>query len=69
MNLTHHTTYFNQLKMFIETLEDQEFILSINYGYELKGEYLDNYNDMMRAARRLVESLINVHQDEEVAEE
>ncbi len=41
------TTYFNQLKQYIESLNDVNDINAITYGQELTGEYLDNYNVIM----------------------
>lgn len=41
------TTYFNQLKQYVESLNDVNSINAITYGQELTGEYLDNYNVIM----------------------
>lgn len=41
------TTYFNQLKQYIESLNDVNDINTVTYGQELTGEYLDNYNVIM----------------------
>lgn len=41
------TTYFNQLKQYIESLNNVNDINAITYGQELTGEYLDNYNIIM----------------------
>lgn len=50
MNKTHHTTYFNQMKMYIKTLDDKEIVSAITYGDELTGQYLETYNLMMGQA-------------------
>ena len=40
----HHITYFNQLKLYVESLDDKEKVSAISYGDELTGIYLDTYN-------------------------
>lgn len=55
-NLTHNETYFNQLKMYILSLTDVNEIEAIYYGQELTGEYLDNYNMIMKQTERIVEA-------------
>lgn len=55
-NLTHNETYFNQLKMYILSLDDIHEIESIYYGQELVGEYLDNYNMIMAQTQKIVEA-------------
>lgn len=62
-NLTHHTTYFNQLKMYIMSLEDKEIINAINYGDELTGEYLDAYNIAMAQAKAVIDALLSKTED------
>lgn len=59
MNKMHHITYFNQLKMYLRSLEDSETISGIEYGYELTGEYLDTYNSAMVQAKASIETLLN----------
>ena len=46
-NKMHHITYFNQLKLYVNTLETNEEVELVNYGDELTGEYLKTYNDAM----------------------
>ena len=41
------TTYFNQLKQYVESLNDVNGINAVTYGQELTGEYLNNYNIIM----------------------
>lgn len=63
MNKTHHTTYFNQMKMYIKTLEDKDIIAAINYGDELTGQYLDTYNLMMTQAKKIVNKMIGIEDE------
>ena len=60
MNKMHHITYFNQLKMYINTLDDFETIRNIEYGWELTGEYLDTYNAAMEQAKVGMKTLLKV---------
>lgn len=39
--------YFNQMKLYINTLAIIEDIENIYYGQELEGEYLDKYNELI----------------------
>lgn len=55
-NLTHHETYFNQLKMYILTLDNIEAVEAINYGQELTGTYLESYNEIMLHAKALIQA-------------
>lgn len=63
MNKTHHTTYFNQMKMYIKTLEDKDAISAINYGDPLAGQYLDTYNLMMEQAKKIVNKMIGIEEE------
>jgi predicted nucleic acid-binding protein len=49
-NVTHHTTYYNQLKQYILTLTTEEEINTVQYGQELIGTYLETYNEIMKQA-------------------
>lgn len=60
MNKMHHITYFNQLKMYLQSLDDAENISGIEYGYELTGEYLDTYNAAMEQAKTGMNTLLKV---------
>lgn len=62
MNKTHHTTYFNQMKMYIQTLEDKDIINGLSYGDALTGQYLDTYNLMMAQAKKIVNKMIGVEE-------
>lgn len=63
MNKTHHTTYFNQMKMYIKTLRDKDVISAINYGDALTGQYLDTYNLMMAQAKKIVNKMIGIEEE------
>lgn len=60
MNKMHHITYFNQLKMYISTLDDPDAINAIEYGYELTDEYLDTYNAAMTQAKIGMKTLLKM---------
>lgn len=60
MNKMHHITYFNQLKMYISTLNDSNTINAIEYGIELTGNYLDTYNAAIAQAKIGMEILLKV---------
>lgn len=58
MNLMHHTTYFNQLKAYVNSLDDIGKIIEVQYGDELTGEYLASYVAMMSQAELVIDALI-----------
>lgn len=58
-NLTHHTTYFNQMRMYVNSLDSKDTVKSITYGDELTGEYLDAYNVAMNQASEVIKVLLN----------
>ena len=57
-NKMHHTTYFNQLKMYIKSLNDIDTVSSVAYGDKLQGIYLETYNNAMLRAKESVETLL-----------
>lgn len=57
-NKTHHTTYFNQMKMYVKSLEDIEAVKNIFYGDGLTGEYLETYNAMMAQSALIVQKTV-----------
>lgn len=57
-NKLHHITYFNQIKMYIETLKDSDEVSAVTYGQELTGEYLDTYNASMKQSKLVLETLL-----------
>ena len=58
MNKMHHITYFNQIKMYINTLDDCDSIYAVEYGTPLEGEFLETYNAAMAQARLGMETLL-----------
>lgn len=58
-NKTHHTTYFNQLKQYIKSLNNVSSLASIEYGQELTGKYLDTYNANIAEAQNQLEIIIS----------
>ena len=59
MNKMHHITYFNQLKLYLDTLETKEEVEEIEYGQDLTGEYLDVYNTSIEQAKLLLKTLLD----------
>lgn len=59
LNKTHHMTYFNQIKMYVETLDDIEKINEMFYGQELTGKYLEVYNDVMKQTKENINLMIH----------
>lgn len=57
-NKMNHTTYFNQLRAYVETLEDVESVNAIAYGQELTGEYLETYNAFIEQAQILLNIIL-----------
>ena len=61
INLTQHTTYFNQMKQYIiDTFTDRntiEDLQGIVYGTELTGTYLDTYNSIMEQSTLIMNAL------------
>lgn len=57
-NKMHHITYFNQLKLYVESLTDIEQVNQVNYGDELTGVYLDTYNNAMIQANTGIQQIL-----------
>lgn len=57
INVTKNTTYLNQIKAYIDTLENVDKVNSVVYGQELTGEYLKNLNDIMEHSQKIIEVL------------
>ena len=57
-NKMHHTTYFNQLKLFVKSLDNEGDVNAVEYGQELTGEYLDTYNSSMAQAQVVLDTLL-----------
>ena len=64
MNLTKNQTYFNQLKLYIESVadvEDIDLIKNIYYGTDLTGKYLDKYNEIMTQSEKVIQKLVSIN--------
>lgn len=57
-NKSHHITYYNQLKMYVESLESIDDVNAVVYGQELTDEYIDTYNASMTQAKLVLETLL-----------
>ena len=55
---TSQLTYHNQLKHYVESLDTPEAVLSVTYGQELTGEYLDNYNTIVAQTQAQLEAIL-----------
>lgn len=58
IRLTKITTYCNQLNMYIKSIDNKEALMSINYGDELTGEYLENYNSIIEQSMDSMQALL-----------
>ena len=58
-NVTHHTTYFNQLKQYVLTLTTEDEVNTVQYGQELTGTYLDTYNKIMAQASMIANTYVS----------
>lgn len=67
-NRTAQLTYFNQMKMYINTLEDKDIISNIKYGDALTGSYLDTYNTIMQQAEAIIQTYVNKIKGSETGE-
>lgn len=67
--LTHHQTYFNQLKQYIKTLDNEDDVNAVTYGQELTGEYLNNYNEMMASANTQIQKVLENITTQNLAQE
>lgn len=64
MNLTKNQTYFNQLKLYIESVtdvKDIDLIKNIYYGTDLTGKYLDKYNEIMAQSEKVIQKLVSTN--------
>lgn len=64
MNLTKNQTYFNQLKLYIESVtdvKDIDLIKNIYYGTDLTGKYLDKYNEIMVQSEKVIQELVSTN--------
>lgn len=54
-----NTTYYNQLKQYVNSLSNLDEIKAVKYGQELTGEYLQTYNARMQEAEAQFDLIIN----------
>lgn len=54
-----NTTYYNQLKQYVNSLSNLDEIKAVEYGQELTGEYLQTYNTRMQEAEAQFDLIIN----------
>lgn len=57
MNLTKHTTYANQLKLYVKSLSKVDEVENVFYGQDLIDEYLDTYNFIMEHSQNVAKSV------------
>lgn len=58
-NKVHHTTYYNQLKHYVNALDNITDVCGTVYGQALTGEYKDVYDANIAEARRQLEKIIS----------
>lgn len=56
---TAQTTYHNQLKAYIQSLDNAQDVMAVQYGQELTGEYLEKYNQLMAVAQEQMEIILS----------
>ena len=55
---THHLTYHNLLKQYVNSLTSTQEIQAVKYGQDLTGEYLEQYYQLMAQAKAEMEKVI-----------
>ena len=55
---THHLTYYNQLRAYVNSLTTAEEVYEVQYGQDLTGEYLDKYNTLMAQAQEEISKVL-----------
>ena len=65
LNKIKNITYYNQMKLYIETLDDEEKIKKICWGDKLTGNYLKTYHSAIRQAEIGIKQLLGIVDDEE----
>lgn len=61
MNLMKNQTYFNQLKLYINSITDVNELDTVNgiyYGTKLQSEYLDTYNKIIAQSEQIMSILV-----------
>lgn len=56
--VTYYTTYYNQLKMYIDTLTDKKDVEKVFFGQELTGVFQEQLEDMMASADVQMQNII-----------
>ena len=56
--ITYYTTYYNQLKMYIDTLTDKKDVEKVFFGQELTGVFQEQLEDMMASADVQMQNII-----------
>lgn len=56
---TVQTTYHNQLKAYVQSLDNAQDVMAVQYGQELTGEYLEKYNQLMEVAQEQMEIILS----------
>lgn len=56
--VTYYTTYYNQLKMYIDTLTDKKDVEKVFFGQELTGVFQEQLEDMMISADAQMQNII-----------
>lgn len=56
---TAQTTYHNQLKAYVQSLDNAQDVMAVQYGQELTGEYLEKYNQLMAVAQEQMAIILN----------
>jgi len=65
INLTMQQTYFNQLKLYIQSLtdiSDKETVDAIYYGIPLTGQYLEEYNNIIAQSNAIMTAITTVEE-------
>lgn len=55
---TGQTTYYNQLRQYVQTLETVPKINAVKYGDALAGEYLETYNTLLTQAQTEMQKIL-----------
>lgn len=58
-NLTHSSTYYNQLKSLVQSLTTVDEVNAVYYGQELTDEYLEKYNEIMLQAQAIQNTFLS----------
>lgn len=68
-NYVHNQTYYNQMRLYILSLDDKDVIKAIHYGDELSGVYLETYNQMMEQSTIIIEAMLKKGSDETTSDQ